>query len=173
MISYEKIDFYPIPNIEKYYISKCGKVLSTNRKKLIIMKSTISNFNGYELVALHKNKKSITKSMHRLMAMTFLEDYTENLYVDHKDNVKTNNNLSNLRMVTASDNNKNLLKANGIYREFDKRGNTCSSWRAYWWDNSNKKCSASFSIKIYGELFAYILATNVRDEMVKKYYNRV
>jgi len=172
MISYEGIDFYPIPNIEKYYISKCGKVLSTNRKNPIILKTAIAK-NGYELVVIYNNKKQITKSIHRLMALTFLEDYTENLYVDHKDNVKTNNNLKNLRMVTASDNNKNLLKANGVCREQDKRRKSSFLWKAYWWDNNNKKCTASFPFGIYGELFAYILATNAREEMVKKYYNRV
>jgi len=173
MISYEGNDFYPILNIDKYYISKNGEVLSTMKKNYRILKTTISNSTGYELVVLYKNKKSITKTIHRLMAMTFLEYYNEKLYVDHKDNVKTNNNLENLRMVTPSQNNKNLLSANGVYRDFDKRRNTRLSWRAYWWDDNNKKCTASFACKIYGELFAYILATNVREEMVKKYYNRV
>jgi hypothetical protein len=155
MISFVGNDFYPIPNFDKYYISNFGKVLSTNKKKILIMKTNFSNSNGYETVVLYKNKKQITKSIHRLMALTFLEDYTETLYVDHIDNNKLNNDLSNLRMVTASQNNKNLLKAKGIYRDFDKRGTTCSSWRAYWWDDNNKKCTASFGIGIYGELFAF------------------
>jgi len=176
MISYEGIDFYPIPNIEKYYISKCGKVLSTRshngrykegKEYRKLMKTKIDRY-GYLLVCLSINKKKLCPTIHRLLAMTFLVDFDEKLQVDHIDNDKLNNDLSNLRMVTARDNNRNILSAKGYY--YMKNKNTFS---AYWWDDLGNRKTKGFSINIYGELFAYMLALQVREEMVDKYYNRV
>jgi len=176
MISYEGIDFYPIPNIEKYYISKCGKVLSTRspsgREKVgkeyrHLMKISTDRY-GYLTTNLYINKKKVHKTIHRLVAETFLVDFNEKLEVDHKDNDKLNNDLSNLRMVTASNNQRNKLNAIGY--TYEKYRN---SFRAHWYDDKGNYKRIGFSVKTYGELFAYILATNVRDEMVDKYYNRV
>lgn len=176
MISYEGINFYPIPNIEKYYISKCGKVLSTRspsgREKVgkeyrHLMKISTDRY-GYLITHLYINKKAMHKTIHRLVAKTFLPDYDEKLEVDHIDGNRLNNDLSNLRMVTASNNQRNRLNAIGY--SYDKQRNT---FRAHWYDDKRNYKRMGFSVKIYGELFAYILATNVRDEMVDKYYNRV
>jgi hypothetical protein len=110
MIIYNEIEFYPIPDYEAYFISKCGKVLSTRGNKngscdikyTKILKPTICR--GYNRVGLFfKNNKKFFKTVHRLVAMTFLKDYNEILQVDHKDNNKLNNNLKNLRMVTHLD----------------------------------------------------------------------
>ena len=116
---------------------------------------------------MYVNKKPNYRKNHRLVAMTFLEDYSEDLKVDHKDNNKINNNLSNLRMSTSRENNRNVLSAVGFNRVVDKQ-----LYRAHWYDNTNKFCIKYFSVKIYGEVFAYLLAYNWREEMVAKYYNR-
>ena len=172
---FEGIEYYEIPNFEGYYISKCGKVLSTrpingvgecNIKYARRLKPKLQK-NGYERFCLYVNKKQKMKTVHRLVAMTFLEDYTEDLYVDHKDNNKTNNNLSNLKMVTPSENNRNVLRAVGFCRVPHKQ-----LYRANWNDETGKYCSKYFRVKIYGEVFAYLLAYNLREEMVTKYYNR-
>ena len=125
---------------------------------------------GYERICLYVNKKSKMMLIHRLLAMTFLEDYSEDLVVDHKDNNKINNNLSNLRMVTRSDNTRNQLNAVGVCRVIDRQ--TYYYYNAYWYDETRKSCVKNFSVKIYGEVFAYLLAYNLREEMVAKYYNR-
>jgi hypothetical protein len=162
MISYEGNDFYPIPNLEKYYISKCGKLLSTNRKNPIIMKLRV-NYDGYRSILI-KHKSYF---IHRLLVKTFFKNFDEDLQVDHIDNDKLNNNLSNLRMVTHSNNQRNKLNAFG-YR-IKKDGFV----ECYWRDDNCKEHSKSYAIKKYGFAFAFLLATNVREEMVAKYYNRV
>ena len=176
MISYEGINFYPIPNIEKYYISKCGKVLSTRSpsgkekagKEYRHLMIISTNRYGYLTVHLYINKKKVHKTIHRLVAKTFLPDFSEKLQVDHIDGNRLNNDLSNLRMVTASDNQRNILSAKGY--TYDKQRNT---FRAHWYDYKGNYKRMGFSVKIYGELFAFLLALQVREEMVKKYYNRV
>lgn len=165
MISYEGIDFYPIPNIEKYYISKCGKVLSTKNKKYRIMKLRITD-EGYLRLDLFINKKPANKKIHRLLAMTFLHDFDEKLQVDHIDGDRLNNNLSNLRMVTASNNQRNRKSSAG-YSYYD------GAIRAHWCDENGLIVRKRFSIKDYGVAFALLLALQVREEMVDKYYNRV
>lgn len=42
--------------------------------------------------------------VHRLVAMRYLSDYSEELQVNHKNGVKTDNRVENLEMVTNSEN---------------------------------------------------------------------
>lgn len=42
--------------------------------------------------------------VHRLVAMFYLDDYSENLQVNHKNGIKTDNRVINLEMVTNSQN---------------------------------------------------------------------
>jgi len=162
---YNNIEFFEIPGYDKYYISKCGQILSIKRNTKKIMRPS-SNGRGYQIISI-RNNNGIRKApkVHRLVCRTFLLDYSEDLHVDHKDNNKTNNNLSNLRMVTVSQNNKNILKKNGIH--FDNCKNSfVATWR------EDKRKSKSFSVNQYGYLFAYLLATDYRKQMVDKFYDR-
>lgn len=60
---------------------------------------------GYLRVSLTTiENKVIQKKVHRLVAMCFLDDYSDMLTVNHKDLDKINNNILNLEMLTASDN---------------------------------------------------------------------
>lgn len=60
---------------------------------------------GYEKI-LFSNYKGKAKAfnVHRLVAKYFLPDYDENLEVDHIDNNRSNNIVTNLRMVTRLEN---------------------------------------------------------------------
>lgn len=179
MVIYNEIEFIPILNFEGYFASQCGQVLSTRPKNgrgecdikyARILKPRIAH--GYKRLTLCKNNKKESKTIHRLVAMTFLEDFNNpNLVVDHKDNDKLNNNLDNLHMVTLSQNNRNVKNAVGVRRKTSKRDNY-SYWIAYWNDETGKSKDKSFSVNIYGELFAYLLATEYRQQMIDKYYNR-
>jgi hypothetical protein len=180
MVVYNEIQFYPIPDFEGYFISKCGTVLSTRPKNgkgpckieyARIMKTNV-NRGGYKYLCLYKNKKQELKTVHRLVAMTFLEDFNvPGLTVDHKDNDKLNNNLDNLKMATMSEQCRNIKKRKGVCKVYDKRDNLWY-WSAYWNDDEGKRKYKGFSVNIYGELFAYLLANDLRQAMVDKYYNR-
>ena len=69
--------------------------------------------------------------VHRLIAKAFISEFSENLDVDHIDGNRGNNELSNLRMATRSENHQGRRVVNGFskYRgvTFDKKNN---KWRA-------------------------------------------
>lgn len=112
-----------IPGFEgRYSIDRQGNVYSHNYKKsgkTRLLRVYLSN--DYKSVTLYDKQHTI----HRLLAMTFLEEYSNDLHVDHIDGNKVNNNLSNLRMVTPQENQFNQKKAKGCY--FDK---IAGRWKA-------------------------------------------
>jgi len=180
-IIFKEIQFFSIPNHDKYYISRCGKILSCRnasgrykegKEYRKILSSCFNKSNGYKQYCIRKNNnKRETIPVHRLLAMTFIPNFSPKLDVDHKDGNRLNNNLSNLHMVTRSGNNKNQLYSIGVYLTKDKKRGTfyyTCSWND---ENSIHKCKA-FACNKYGYLFSYILALDLRAEMVELYYNR-
>lgn len=109
----------PIKNFEGYYeISNLGNVRSVDRflkqkDHLIFRKSCLKktriDANGYVTVTLCKNRKSITKYIHKLLADAFLPNPENKPYIDHINTIKTDNSLSNLRWVTAKENSNNPI----------------------------------------------------------------
>lgn len=98
--------FLKIPNYENYYINKYGEVISLSSMKM-----------GKKLkIYYHKdnkryptvNIKGKSKMVHQLLALTFIDkDYLKKgLCVLHLDNNKNNHSLSNLKVGTYSENNK-------------------------------------------------------------------
>jgi len=107
-----------------YAISSCGKVKSLRSDK--ILKNSENNY-GYQYVNLVKNKRKKTTAVHRLVIEHFgTEKPFENAVVDHKDNNRKNNAITNLEWVSIQENtlrsygnlDKKLLvkemRANGI-----------------------------------------------------------
>ena len=64
------------------------------------------NPNGYFQVPLNKNGKRKMRSVHILVAKTFLKQRCKTDIVNHKDGNKQNNNLENLEWISYSENNK-------------------------------------------------------------------
>ena len=102
---------------EKYKINKQGEVYSNITGKML--KPIIKK--GYCRYVLHtcNNKKCKYKFGHRLVAEAFLEDYSDDLQVDHINNIRTDNRVENLRMVNNQENcnnpNSNICKSCRVY----------------------------------------------------------
>ena len=89
----------PIPGFEDYgFVSSTGIV---KRKDGLIRKSNVGN-TGYLRVGLNSGKETLT--VHRLVALAFVDGYKDGLVVNHKDGNKLNNNIDNLEWVTQSEN---------------------------------------------------------------------
>jgi hypothetical protein len=99
-----------IKEFDNYEVSNYGNVRSINRidnlgriKQGKKLKKT-KNKQGYEYVTLIKNGKKTNKTVHRLVAFTFLSNKNNNLVVNHIDGNKENNNISNLEIITQKQN---------------------------------------------------------------------
>lgn len=107
----------PIKGYEGLYeVSNIGKVRSLNYlhtgrvKELKAMKST----KGYSQVSLWKDGKPQIRLIHRLVAEAFIPNPERLPCVNHRDEVKTNNTVSNLEWCTKKYNNEysgNIEKA--------------------------------------------------------------
>ena len=90
-----------------YQISSLGRVKSlgnggSNASKERILK--YGNVRGYHKVTLCKQGKQKHFFVHRLVAMTFLPNPDNLSEVNHRDEQKTNNCISNLEWVTHKEN---------------------------------------------------------------------
>lgn len=104
-----------IPNYEGLYqVSNLGEVKSLNynhQKKSKLLKQKEQK-TGYKNVTLCKKGRKKIFLVHRLVAKCFLDNYDDKLQVNHIDGNKKNNKLSNIEMVTASENQKHSYKNN-------------------------------------------------------------
>ena len=81
----------------RYAITEEGKVWSYKRKKW--MKTRTSNA-GYESINLTDGKRTKETFIHRLVAEAYIPNPDNLPVVNHKDEDKTNNNVSNLEWCT-------------------------------------------------------------------------
>lgn len=93
----------PIKDFNGYEVSNTGQVRSTNyRGKGVtrILKTSPDKMTGYMKVALIKDGKTKPKTVHRLVADAFIENPNNYPCVNHKDEDKTNNHVTNLEWCT-------------------------------------------------------------------------
>ena len=91
----------PCPNFEeKYLVSNLGRILSVGTyntcKKGLINQHKKKGRNGYMRVQLYDNNRYKTIDVHTLVAKAFIPNPNNLPMVNHKDEDKTNNDVSNL-----------------------------------------------------------------------------
>jgi len=148
--------FKDIPSYEGLYqVSNLGNVKSLNFRKEIILKPYV-NIYGYYTVRLKKCSKGKTFTIHQLVAITFLNHKPNGhkIIVDHISNIKTDNSLENLQLIT---NRENTSK--------DKK-NGSSKYIGVYFHKGNKKWVAT--IRVNGELKR--LGAFTSEEEASEYY---
>ena len=83
-----------------------GKLETMKRNKILAQYQQ----NGYLNCALHFNNKVKKFRVHRLVAEMFIPNEFNKPFVNHKDGIRTNNNVSNLEWVTPSENSKHAVE---------------------------------------------------------------
>ena len=86
-----------------YQVSNKGHVKSLYKGSEKILKPW-DNGRGYLLVTLYKNGVVLSKSIHRLVAISFITNPENKPQVNHKDENKSNNCIENLEWATANEN---------------------------------------------------------------------
>lgn len=168
-----KEEFRPVPGYEGLYeVSNFGNVKSLEREILIngkytrtvkekILKPSLIGSIGNQYYALLLCKDGKTKNMkiHVLVAMAFLghvPDGTHKIVVDHIDNNKLNNHVSNLQLISNRENSSK-----------DKKNGSSEYPGVCWHKNLNKWVS---QITINGE-YKYLGSFTSEEEAAEAYQN--
>ena len=91
----ENEQWLPIDGFDGYEVSNYGRVKSLKGKEEKILKQYTTNY-GYQLVGLCKNSKPKMLYIHRLVANAFINNSKNYIEVNHIDENKCNNHVSNL-----------------------------------------------------------------------------
>lgn len=118
-----------------YEVSNLGNVRSTKipprptRRPIPYTLSPNKQNNGYLTVTLSLNAKPTMKLVHRLVAEAFIENEANKLVVNHIDNNRENNCVSNLEWCTHSENNIHSAKQGRMARKLNlKQVANIRSW---------------------------------------------
>ena len=84
-----------------YEVSNKGRVRNVKTGKIL---KPINNGLGYLFVSLYKNRTEKKHYLHRLVAQAFIQNPNKLPEVNHKDEIRTNNNLDNLEWISHRDN---------------------------------------------------------------------
>ena len=92
------------------YITEDGRVIGRN------LKERRYKINRYKFVTLNSNGKQFFTSVHRLVAMFYIDNELNKPCVNHIDNDKMNNHYTNLEWVTYSENMQHAYD-NGFHKK--------------------------------------------------------
>lgn len=127
--------------------------------KIFILKGAVGKI-GYPVVALSKNAIVKTCTIHSLVAQSFLEKPAFKADVNHKDNDKTNNHVSNLEYITHRSNTSHGFKSIG--------GHT-SKFVGVHWSTDRKKWCASTQVNGHGKFLGHYLTEEEASQAYKKF----
>jgi hypothetical protein len=142
-----------------YQVSSLGRIKSLRHGRNAIMKNGTSR--QYLNVSLYLGGISKTFVVHKLVAMAFLNhkpDGTQDLVVDHINDVKTDNRVENLQVITSRE---NVSK---------KQGNYTSRFKGVCWHKATGKWRAKLSVK-YKSYWLGVF--NTEEEASEVYQNKL
>jgi len=107
----------------QFLVSENGEVFRKSDKKKY--KPLENPRFGYLQICAYENGRRTTIMMHRLVALAFLGERPEGMFIDHIDRNKKNNHPSNLRYVTPRENAHNSARTKKY--SYSKKENTYRS----------------------------------------------
>lgn len=107
-----------IPDYPNHFISDRGRLWSNSTGR--ILKGSVDMNYSYLIYSLSKDAITVSYYAHELVMFAFVGNRPKDHDIDHIDRDKLNNQLSNLRYVTSSDNNKNKVSYKRMGRPIDQ-----------------------------------------------------
>ena len=93
------MEFIKINEYDNYSINIEGVVRNDNTNRIL---KQLVNSRGYYYISLCKNSVAKNFTIHRLIAIHFIPNPENKLYIDHINNDRTNNNILNLRLKSKN-----------------------------------------------------------------------
>lgn len=113
----------------------------------------------------------VNLKLHKVVWELFNGKPDSDKVIDHIDQDKTNNNISNLRLVSVAENARNKKKSvdnnSGVTGVCFRSNERETSWRAVWRTTEGKNKEKSFSVRKHGYDEAFRLACEYRAEMIE------
>ena len=101
---YQVSSFGRVKSLDKLIKGKSGSLVPRKEKALRLD----IDVDGYLIATLTKDNNSKKYKVHRLVAMNFIPNSFKKSQVNHIDNVRNNNKVSNLKWGTPSENSKHM-----------------------------------------------------------------
>jgi hypothetical protein len=172
----EDAEYVSIPLCKKYSINRLGEIIHIYKNgKKRVMKPYLEKHGYLRHTLTDNNGKNRKFYLHRLLALTFLQNPNNWPCIDHKDHNRQNNSLSNLKFATYLQNarNRKVNKNNNTgfrgvrYKKVGKREYFIATWS----NEDSKERAKYFNIKKLGREEALKKAIEMRKEMEDLYYH--
>ncbi|CAL5996697.1 HNH_endonuclease [Hexamita inflata] len=105
------MQYIQLVDFPKYEINQSGQVRNIKTQRILKPCDNGQQIQDYQFVKLNGKKQYL----HRLVCKAFLGNDYNLPCVDHKNHIKTDNRLENLRYISVADNLKNRKFKNYIY----------------------------------------------------------
>jgi hypothetical protein len=140
-----------------YQVSNLGRVISFKFNKKNFLKGSLTK-NGYLFVGLSCKNKTKQIFIHQLVAISFLNHTPCGLVlvVDHINDVKTDNSVENLQIVTQR---FNVCKTQGSYS---------SQYKGVHWSKKNKKWKSQIRLNGKQKYLGYFTDEKEASEAYQK-----
>lgn len=131
-----------------YQVSHIGRIRSVRKGVTRVMATQVNN-SGYLLCHLSKNNLRKALTVHRLVALHFVEKKEGCEFVDHINCNKLDNRMVNLQWVTRKINSELAVK-NGLLKNHSARGKRIMKdiGSKYGFDNSQKHLMKAIPVRI-------------------------
>jgi len=134
-----------------YEVSNYGRVRNSKTKQI---KSQHDNGKGYMGTELYKEGTGTRLYVHRLVVEAFIGIIPKDMEVDHKNNIRNDNRLENLQILTPSENN--------MKKSIDSRTKQGHKLEVYYKDGK---------IEQYRSISECSRSINIHRDTLTKYFN--
>lgn len=145
-------------------VASLDRVVPTNRGSRIYTGRILSlcNSAGYVKVHLTKNKVSKQIKVHQLVAIAFLDHIPKKgIVIDHKDNNRKNNKVSNLQIITHR---QNIAKGYSVK-------NTSSKYTGVYYKGANQRGKDWRAMANIGKVRHSLGSFDLEEDAAKAYNN--